>query len=146
MARSTVSPCTSIFQLSTPPPASTTGRSAGRSKGASRWAYLDTPLGIALAQAMATAEEDPQLAESRAQFGESRYDVTRVVVDRAIDRRELPADADHQLTLELLVAPLHFRALLVRQPVEEDRIERMIDTLLHGLAGQDSVRTRPDSP
>ncbi|MGX9890998.1 TetR-like C-terminal domain-containing protein [Streptomyces sp. NPDC002276] len=108
-------------------------------------AYLNTPLGAALAQALATAEEDPQLAESRARFWETRYDVTRIIVDRAIDRHELPADTDHQLTLELLVAPLHFRALLVRQPVEEDRIERMVDTLLHGLAGPGSARTRPDS-
>ncbi|MBK3563647.1 MULTISPECIES: TetR-like C-terminal domain-containing protein [unclassified Streptomyces] len=108
-------------------------------------AYLDTPLGIALAQAMATAEEDPQLTESRALFWQSRYDVTRIIVDRAVDRHELPADADHQLALELLVAPLHFRALLIRQPVGEDRIERMVDTLLHGLAGPDSARTRPDS-
>ncbi|WP_200811943.1 hypothetical protein [Streptomyces sp. 3213.3] len=55
------------------------------------------------------------------------------------------ADAGHQLALELLVAPLHFRALLIRQPIEEDRIERMVDTLLHGVAGRGSTRTRPDS-
>ncbi|WP_262057106.1 TetR-like C-terminal domain-containing protein [Streptomyces sp. STR69] len=107
--------------------------------------YLNTPLGAALAQALATAEEDPQLAESRAQFWQTRYDVTRIIVDRAIDRHELAADTDHRLTLELLVAPLHFRALLIRQPIEEDRIERMVDTLLHGLAGPGSARTRPDS-
>lgn len=98
-------------------------------------AYLNTPLGAALAHAMAAVEEDPNLAESRAQFWQTRYDATRVIVDRAIDRHELAADTDHQLALELLVAPLHFRALLIRQPVEEDRIERMVDTLLHGLAG-----------
>ncbi len=98
-------------------------------------AYLNTPLGAALAQAMATVEEDAQLAASRAQFWQTRYDVTRVIVDRAIDRHELAADTDHQLALELMVAPLHFRALLVRQPIEEDRIERLVDTLLHGLAG-----------
>ncbi len=98
-------------------------------------AYLNTPLGAALAHAMASVEQDPQLAESRAQFWQTRYDVTRVIVDRAIDRHELTADTDHQLALELLVAPLHFRALLIRQPIEEDWIERMVDTLLHGLAG-----------
>ncbi len=98
-------------------------------------AYLNTPLGAALAHAMASVEEDSQLAENRAQFWQTRYDVTRVIVDRAIDRHELPADTDHQLALELLVAPLHFRALLIRQPIEEDWIERVVDTLLRGLAG-----------
>jgi AcrR family transcriptional regulator len=98
-------------------------------------AYLNTPLGAALAHTMAAVEEDPNLAESRAQFWQTRYDVTRVIVDRAIDRHELTADTDHQMALELLVAPLHFRALLIRQPIEEDWIERMVDTLLRGLAG-----------
>ncbi len=98
-------------------------------------AYLNTPLGAALAQAMASVETGPQLAESRAQFWQSRYDATKVIIDRAIDRQELAADTDHQLVLELLVAPLHFRALLIRQPLDEDRIERMVDSLLQGLAG-----------
>ncbi|MFC1401795.1 MULTISPECIES: TetR-like C-terminal domain-containing protein [Streptacidiphilus] len=98
-------------------------------------AYLDTPLGTALAQAMAAVDEDPALAGSRAQFWQARYDATRTIVDRAIARDELAAGTDHQLVLELLVAPLHFRALLIRQPVEEGRIERMVDALLHGLAG-----------
>ncbi|MFD8810316.1 TetR-like C-terminal domain-containing protein [Streptomyces sp. NPDC059627] len=98
-------------------------------------AYLNTPLGAALAHAMAASEADPNLAENRTQFWQARYDATRIIVDRAIDRHELAADADHQLALELLVAPLHFRALLIRQPIEEDWIERMVDALLHGLAG-----------
>ncbi|WP_406462930.1 TetR/AcrR family transcriptional regulator C-terminal ligand-binding domain-containing protein [Streptomyces sp. NBC_01622] len=94
----------------------------------------------------AEPDPDPQLGGSRAQFWQTRYDLTRDVVDRAIDRHELAADADHQLALELLVAPPHFRALLIRQPIEEGRIERMVDTLQHGWAGQGSARTRPDSP
>jgi AcrR family transcriptional regulator len=98
-------------------------------------AYLDTPLGNALAQAMATADDDPALADGRAQFWQGRYDVTRVIVDRAIDRHELAADTDHQLVLQLLIAPLHFRALMIRQPVDEGWIERMVDTLLRGLTG-----------
>ena len=98
-------------------------------------AYLDTPMGTALAQAMVAGDDDPNLAANRARFWQSRYDATRAIVDRAIDRRELAADTDHQLALEVLVAPLHFRALLIRQPVDEGRIERMVDVLLRGLAG-----------
>jgi AcrR family transcriptional regulator len=97
-------------------------------------AYLDTPLGAALAQAMAAADDDPALADSRAQFWRARYDATRTIIDRAVDRHELAADTDRQLGLELLVAPLHFRALLTRQPIDEDWIERMVDALLRGLA------------
>jgi hypothetical protein len=98
-------------------------------------AYLGTPLGTALAQAMAAADDDLALADSRAQFWRARYDTTRTIIDRAIARHELAADIDHQLALELLVAPLHFRALLIRQPIDPSRIERMVDALLSGLAG-----------
>ena len=97
-------------------------------------AYLDTPLGAALAQAMAAADDDPALADSRAQFWRARYDATRTIIDRAIDRHELAADTDRQLGLELLVAPLHFRALLTRQPIDDDWIERVVDALLRGFA------------
>ncbi|MGW1213875.1 TetR-like C-terminal domain-containing protein [Streptomyces sp. NPDC002499] len=109
---------------------------AGRCVEAQRVADDPVPLGAALAHALAAAEDDPQLTESRAQFWQARYDVVRVIVDRAVDRHELAADTDHQLALELLVAPLHFRALLLRQPIEEDWIERTVDTLLRGLTGQ----------
>jgi len=98
-------------------------------------AYLDTPLGAALAQAMAAADDDLALADSRAKFWDARYVATRTIIDRAIDRHELAADTDHQLALELLVAPLHFRALLIRQPIDEGWIDRMVDTLLRGLSG-----------
>ncbi|MFJ8329909.1 TetR/AcrR family transcriptional regulator C-terminal ligand-binding domain-containing protein [Streptomyces sp. NPDC094437] len=96
-------------------------------------AYLDTPLGGALARAMAAGDDDPDLATHRARFWQARYEAAKVIVDRAIDRGELAADTDHALALELLVAPLHFRALLIRQPLDEARIERMVDVLLNGL-------------
>jgi hypothetical protein len=34
----------------------------------------------------------------------------------------------------LLVAPLHFRTLLIRQPLDDSLIEQVVDTLLRGLA------------
>jgi AcrR family transcriptional regulator len=95
--------------------------------------YLDTPLGAALAKAMVAADDDPARADSRAQFWRSRYDATRTIISRAVDRHELAEDADPQLVLELLVAPLHFRALLTRQAIAEGWIERMVDALLLGL-------------
>jgi hypothetical protein len=83
---------------------------------------------------MAAADDDLALADSRARFWRARYDATRTIIDRAIDRHELAADTDRQLGLELLVAPLHFRALLTRQPIDDDWVERMVDALLCGLA------------
>lgn len=97
-------------------------------------AYLATPFGEAVAKAMAAADDDPLLASNRAQFWQARYDIARVIVDRAVDRREVPAGTDPQLALELLVAPLHFRKLLMRQPIDDSFIEHMVDTLVRGLS------------
>jgi Tetracyclin repressor-like, C-terminal domain len=97
-------------------------------------AYLATPLGAALAQTMAVAEDEPELADGRAAFWRTRYNAAQVMIDRAIERNELAAGTDSQLALELLVAPLHFRALLVRQPIDDSLIEQLVDTLLRGLA------------
>jgi AcrR family transcriptional regulator len=97
-------------------------------------AYLATPLGIALSRTMAVAEDDPEMADGRLQFWRTRYDIARVMISRAIERRELAAGTDSQLALELLIAPLHFRALLTRQPIDDTMIEQAVDTLLRGLA------------
>ena len=97
-------------------------------------AYLATPLGTALSRTMAVAEDDPDMADGRLQFWRARYDIARVMISRAIERRELAAGTDSQLALELLIAPLHFRALLTRQPIDDTMIEQVVDTLLRGLA------------
>jgi AcrR family transcriptional regulator len=98
-------------------------------------AYLDTPLGEALARTMAATDDDPALMANRARFWQARYETARVIVDRALDRREVPAGTDPELALELLVAPLHFRKLLIRQPIDDSLVEHMVDTLMHGLVG-----------
>jgi AcrR family transcriptional regulator len=96
--------------------------------------YLATPLGTALSRTMAVAEDDPDMADGRLQFWRTRYDIARVMISRAIERRELADGTDSQLALELLIAPLHFRALLTRQPIDDTMIEQVVDTLLRGLA------------
>jgi len=44
------------------------------------------------------------------------------------------AGTDPSLALELLVAPLHFRTLLIRHPIDDNLIGQVVDTLLRGLA------------
>jgi AcrR family transcriptional regulator len=98
-------------------------------------AQLAKPLGTALVRAMAVADDDPALADSRAQYWQSRIEAASVIFDRAIARGELPAGIDARLALELLVAPLHTRVLLTRQPIDDDTIEQMVEVLLRGMSG-----------
>jgi AcrR family transcriptional regulator len=97
-------------------------------------AYLDSPLGRTLARAMAVAGDDGALAAGRAQFWKSRLDLASAMIARAKDRGEVATDLDAATALELVVAPPHFRALLTRQPVDEQAIGNLVDVLLAGLA------------
>ncbi|MFE3068482.1 TetR/AcrR family transcriptional regulator [Streptomyces sp. NPDC059247] len=93
-------------------------------------AYLDTPFGKALVRSMAAAADGQTLAESREEFWTSRFDLARTMIDRAVARGELPEDTDPAFLLETLIAPLHFRALLTRRPVDGHRTARLVDLLL----------------
>ena len=97
-------------------------------------AYLDSPLGRTLARSMAIAGDDDALAAGRAQFWKSRLDLAGAMIARAKDRGEVPTDLDAATALELVIAPLHFRALLTREPIGEHEIAHLVDTLLTGLS------------
>jgi AcrR family transcriptional regulator len=96
-------------------------------------AYLDSPLGRTLARSMAVAGDDDTLTAARDQFWKSRLDLASAMIARAKDRGEVATDLDAATALELVIAPLHFRALLTRQPVDDQAVENLVDVLLAGL-------------
>ncbi|WP_433563052.1 TetR/AcrR family transcriptional regulator [Nocardia sp. CA-151230] len=100
-------------------------------------AIVDSPLGTMLGRAMASASDNPELAESRAEFWRIRLDGARVMLDRAIERGELETAPDPWLVLEILTAPIHFRKLLTREPLSDDYAERVVDLVLNGLLSAD---------
>ena len=96
--------------------------------------YLATPTGETVLRILAAAEADPALAVKRTQIIKARYDVTRVMVERAADRGELSAGTDPRLAVELLVAPLNLRKLM-GEPIDDKFVKQVVETLLRGLAG-----------
>ncbi|MFE6748649.1 TetR/AcrR family transcriptional regulator [Kitasatospora purpeofusca] len=98
--------------------------------------YLATPTGRGVARAAALSSEDPELAEAWHAFWRSRLDQAGVIVDRAVDRGELPAGTEAALALELLCAPIQTRALLGHRPIGPDLPERLADAVLDGLRGR----------
>ncbi|MCP2281106.1 transcriptional regulator, TetR family [Nocardia amikacinitolerans] len=97
-------------------------------------AYLESPLGRTLARAIVAAGDDDTLAHQREQFWKSRSDLASVMIERAKRRGELPTELDATRALELVVAPLHFRAMLTHRPNDEQAISDIVDALLAGLA------------
>lgn len=74
----------------------------------------------------------------RAEFMTTLFAPPRAAVEqtlrRAIDRGDLRADLDLELTLDLLGSVVHYRALFGHAPITEAEIERAVETLLRGIA------------
>lgn len=104
--------------------------------------YLSTPLGTALTRTLASTGDDPVLAEHRTAFWSARHRQVGVIIERAVARGELPADTDARLALEALIAPMHFRVLLTREPLDDQLPGRLADLVLNGLAAPESGADR----
>jgi AcrR family transcriptional regulator len=66
---------------------------------------------------IAASFRTPEAAEALTRFWEDRYARTALVVRRAVERGELPADVDaHQLLLTA-TAPLYHQLVLLRRPM-----------------------------
>jgi AcrR family transcriptional regulator len=95
--------------------------------------YLGSAAGETVVRTLAASEDDASMAASRERLVWARYEAARVIIDRAAERGELRPGTNPQIALELLVGPLHYRALITRHPIDGGYIEEMTDTLLRGL-------------
>jgi AcrR family transcriptional regulator len=90
-----------------------------------------SPRKRAIAHALNTLE--PSVSAALAQeLRLRRYTMPRDIVDRAIARGELPRNTDAALVTELLLAPIFYRALVLREPVPVAFIEQTVTTVLAG--------------
>ncbi|MEU9619446.1 TetR/AcrR family transcriptional regulator [Streptomyces sp. NPDC088251] len=95
--------------------------------------YLNSPLGRALARAAVITVEDTELAAAREAFWQSRIQLAATMVERGIDRGELRPGVNPRVALEALIAPLHSRVLLTREPLDEDLPRILADLVMDGL-------------
>lgn len=95
--------------------------------------YLDTPLGAGLVQALAFSTDSEEIAAARNSFWRNRYEANRAMIDRAIQRGELPPDVDVGAAIEMFIAPIHFRHFLTRQPMDTDFTDRLATRVIRAL-------------
>ena len=98
-------------------------RSIMRSIGA----FLATPIGRAAV--IAGVQIDSPEAAELGGWDERWVDVVPVF-DRAIERGELASDVDAPTLFSALAGPLYFRVIVMRRPVDDDWIERVLATVL----------------
>jgi AcrR family transcriptional regulator len=96
--------------------------------------YDESPLGKALTRTMATNEDDEETAEVRTQFWDARYAECKIIVERAVERHEVPASVDGRFLLEVFVAPIHTRALLTREPITAEFLQQLADVVTKGVS------------
>ncbi|MCV7192726.1 TetR/AcrR family transcriptional regulator C-terminal ligand-binding domain-containing protein [Mycolicibacterium brumae] len=105
--------------------------------------YLNTPLGDGLTRTLAYIPESEATRQARETFWASRFQEILPMLARATERGELPADADGRALMELLVAPIHFRHLLTRQPADHAFAERLATAAIQAVQTAPGVRSSP---
>ena len=83
---------------------------------------------------LAESPRNPPLAAAlREVIATPRRETGHAMLSRAIDRGELPADLDHDLALDLLVAPLGFRLPISQGLIDDDYLRRLTDVTVAAL-------------
>jgi AcrR family transcriptional regulator len=79
------------------------------------------------------AERDPELLELREQHIQERRGAFAEVLQRGVDRGELPPDADLSLLTDLLVGPFFYRRVIGRRAVETCQVEPVLELVFSGV-------------
>ena len=105
--------------------------------------FRDTPVGFALASIVAAAQSDPDVAEAfrNRWLGARRRDAYQAI-DRAKARKQIRADADADVLLDVIFGPIYYRLLTGYAPLDEGLVDVLVETALNGVAIKDPGGTR----
>lgn len=98
-----------------------------------------------LPQMVAAARVNEELAAVYQQFVANRRRRTQTVLERAINRGELPAGLDLELVQDMLVGPLFYRALITGTPSPDEITAQIVDIVVSGVVAI-AARTDPTPP
>jgi AcrR family transcriptional regulator len=85
------------------------------------------------------AGRDPELARLHAAFVADRRRPLTDVLERGVERGLLPAALDVDRACALLLGPLFYRAMVTREPVDEDFVRGIVEGALPALADPAAV-------
>lgn len=81
---------------------------------------------------VAAAATSDQLTAAMRSFWAARLANAAVIVERAVEREELPPGADPNLIIESLIGPLWVRLLLTGEPVTDELADRVAELVAAG--------------
>jgi AcrR family transcriptional regulator len=91
-----------------------------------RWASV-------LPSVMDAAERETPVAEVYGRMQMEHAAPFREVIQRAIERGELPPDSDPSILTATLVGPLYYRRWFSREPISDAFLEKILENALHEL-------------
>jgi AcrR family transcriptional regulator len=95
----------------------------------------EQPFGRVIAGLVAEAQTDPEFAKLYLEhFVHPRREATRVLLERAIDRGEIAADADLEVALDLLYGPVYHRLLHQHAPLTDRFVQQVVDSVIKALS------------
>ena len=98
-------------------------------------AVTQTPMGSMLTSLIAEAQHDPELRGAwRDRVLEPLRVQHRVMLDRAVERGEIPASVDRDVVLDLFFGAAEHRLLLGHLPMTDAFIDAVVDIILAGIA------------
>ncbi|WP_180990783.1 TetR/AcrR family transcriptional regulator [Streptomyces malaysiensis] len=95
--------------------------------------YMSTPLGLAVAQLLSWPAKDPAVTEMQTEIWRDRIASAAKVVEQAIDRGEAPRNTDPRFIIELLIAPIHWRVLVLNEQLEPDLPAKLAQAVMDGV-------------
>jgi AcrR family transcriptional regulator len=98
-------------------------------------AVTQTPMGPMLTSLIAEAQHDPELRGAwRDRVLEPLRVQHRVMLDRAVERGEIPASVDPEVVLDLFFGAAEHRLLLGHLPMTDAFIDAVVDVILAGIS------------
>ena len=92
------------------------------------------PMGSVVASVVLESRREPALDDLRRRLISQRQQLAREVIAEAIDRGELDASTDSDAMAFDLAAPIFFRSMVIRAPLDSEWVGRHVDRVLaqHG--------------
>jgi AcrR family transcriptional regulator len=96
---------------------------------------LTDPQTLAIIRGIAAipSQLNDELAAAKVQFWQGRFDAAAVIVERAINRGELPSSTEPQAVLEQLIGPAYLRALLTAIPLDDRFIRTSVARVIRAF-------------
>lgn len=98
--------------------------------------FESTPIGTIIPTLVGASMGNAELVTEARAYIETRRRSMEPIIERAIERGELPKTTNPKEAIELCVAPLYYRHLISGEPIDDEFIKNIISRLISSVARQ----------